>query len=198
VANLSPYFEVVLIENTIFSVEFPVDPCDSKIKIKFLCKSKGYIYVYLSSVNAIMLLGYDYCKHLATIKVNVLYHLIIIYLMVYSGTFCVFPYVVSTVYYQLMHTNVDPFNSCFDTFVIVSIKNPKAIIFIKKKPFRNMSVVNSEENCTLLKDSFANSTAEFISCAIYNSRPITMCENCVQQYINILEDYNNMKKVTIQ
>jgi F0F1-type ATP synthase delta subunit len=61
-----------------------------------------------------------------------------------------------------------------------------------------MSVVNSEENCTLLKDSFANSTAEFISCAIYNSRPITMCENCVQQYINILEDYNNMKKVTIE
>jgi hypothetical protein len=59
----------------------------------------------------------------------------------------------------------------------------------------NMSVVNSEENCTLLKDSFANSTAEFISCAIYNSRPITMCENCVQQYINILEDYNNMKKI---
>jgi hypothetical protein len=58
-----------------------------------------------------------------------------------------------------------------------------------------MSVVNSEENCTLLKDSFANSTAEFISCAIYNSRPITMCENCVQQYINILEDYNNMKKI---
>jgi hypothetical protein len=49
VANLSPYFEVVLIENTIFSVEFPVDPFDSKIKIKFLCKSKGYIYVYLSS-----------------------------------------------------------------------------------------------------------------------------------------------------
>lgn len=64
--------------------------------------------------------------------------------------------------------------------------------------FRSLLVsVNSESNCTELRDQFANSTAEFTKCAIQNSRPITFCENCVHSYIDIEESYEGMKKVKI-
>lgn len=60
--------------------------------------------------------------------------------------------------------------------------------------FRNM-FVNTESNCTFLKNAFAYSTSNFQSCAIENSRPVTFCENCVQFFIDITKTYSNMEEV---
>lgn len=50
------------------------------------------------------------------------------------------------------------------------------------------------DQCTDLRNRFANASSEFISCSINYSRPIKFCENCVQQYIYLLESYSNMSK----
>ncbi|XP_044268409.1 osteopetrosis-associated transmembrane protein 1-like [Tribolium madens] len=54
----------------------------------------------------------------------------------------------------------------------------------------------ADRNCTELKERFASATAEFNSCAIQNSRPVTFCENCVNDYIEIVDSYNDMKEVS--
>ncbi|KAK5646543.1 hypothetical protein RI129_005007 [Pyrocoelia pectoralis] len=47
-------------------------------------------------------------------------------------------------------------------------------------------------NCTVLKDDLANAVASFSKCAITYSRPIKFCEQCVNQYIDVLNGYSNM------
>ncbi|XP_008194760.1 osteopetrosis-associated transmembrane protein 1 isoform X2 [Tribolium castaneum] len=64
--------------------------------------------------------------------------------------------------------------------------------------FTLLSILDSSKadtNCTELKEQFASATAEFSSCAIQNSRPVTFCENCVNAYIQIVDSYNGMKEV---
>lgn len=54
-----------------------------------------------------------------------------------------------------------------------------------------------ETTCKESKDKFANSSAQFILCALENSRPIKLCKNCVDSYINVVESYNNMANVIL-
>lgn len=53
------------------------------------------------------------------------------------------------------------------------------------------------QNCTELRDMFANASSEFIKCSIQFSRPILFCEKCTVQYIHIQESYNDMLKAVV-
>lgn len=54
---------------------------------------------------------------------------------------------------------------------------------------------NDSSNCTILRDYFAESASNFTSCAINSSRPIKLCENCVNSYLNVVNSYKNMSQV---
>lgn len=51
-------------------------------------------------------------------------------------------------------------------------------------------------NCTVTKTTFSNYIAEFTSCSLQNSRPVKLCESCIDEYINVLEGYENLTKVS--
>ncbi|KAG5897511.1 hypothetical protein JTB14_030009 [Gonioctena quinquepunctata] len=57
--------------------------------------------------------------------------------------------------------------------------------------FLSCSAIHNN-TCTILRDNFANASAQFTLCAVYNSRPITFCENCVNPYRDVLAAYKNM------
>lgn len=61
--------------------------------------------------------------------------------------------------------------------------------------FCRISEIISNEECVNLRDIFGNATAEFTLCAVQNSRPLKICQNCVKYYINVVETYENMSKV---
>lgn len=44
---------------------------------------------------------------------------------------------------------------------------------------------------------FANETAKFTLCVITHARPITVCENCANEYHRVLERYEAIQKVTV-
>lgn len=46
-------------------------------------------------------------------------------------------------------------------------------------------------NCTEYKEMFAFYVGQFSYCAIDRSRPITLCESCIDQYLAVLESYSN-------
>lgn len=50
-------------------------------------------------------------------------------------------------------------------------------------------------NCTLVREAFADASSELIKCSVEYSRPVTFCEECVGQYINVLNSYNSMSHV---
>ncbi|XP_044752391.1 osteopetrosis-associated transmembrane protein 1 [Coccinella septempunctata] len=54
--------------------------------------------------------------------------------------------------------------------------------------------VNSQadENCDHQLNAFATASSNFTACAIANSKPITLCEDCVETYIQVVESYQNM------
>ncbi|XP_045472844.1 osteopetrosis-associated transmembrane protein 1 [Harmonia axyridis] len=60
-----------------------------------------------------------------------------------------------------------------------------------------LSVVNcqTDEICDAQLNAFASATSNFTACAIVNSKPITFCEDCVENYIEVIESYQNMSKV---
>lgn len=53
------------------------------------------------------------------------------------------------------------------------------------------------DNCENLLLSFANKTAKFTQCIITNARPITVCENCVKEYKNVVTEYEHIQNVSI-
>ncbi|ENN81515.1 hypothetical protein YQE_02044, partial [Dendroctonus ponderosae] len=53
-----------------------------------------------------------------------------------------------------------------------------------------------DPNCTSVRDLFANASSDFIQCAIDHSRPITLCADCVQEYLDVLNSYNNISKAS--
>ncbi|CAH1117921.1 unnamed protein product [Phaedon cochleariae] len=56
---------------------------------------------------------------------------------------------------------------------------------------------STSNNCTEIRNNFAIANANFTYCAIQHSRPITLCENCVDIYSNVVESYANMSKDVI-
>ncbi|VVC43511.1 Osteopetrosis-associated transmembrane protein 1 precursor [Cinara cedri] len=44
---------------------------------------------------------------------------------------------------------------------------------------------------------FANETANFTLCVITNARPITVCENCANEYYRVLERYEAIQKLHV-
>ncbi|KAJ8935575.1 hypothetical protein NQ318_000842 [Aromia moschata] len=49
--------------------------------------------------------------------------------------------------------------------------------------------------CNDVRDQFAVAISEFTWCSINSSRPIKLCENCADYYINIISTYQNMSEV---
>lgn len=58
----------------------------------------------------------------------------------------------------------------------------------------NSSNGNDSINCFDLRDAFSKSTANFTSCAVNNSHPITFCENCIDSYLDVLESHWNLSE----
>lgn len=54
-----------------------------------------------------------------------------------------------------------------------------------------------DSKCTTTRDIFANASSEFIKCSIEFSRPILFCENCVDEYVHVLDSYYNMSQVAV-
>lgn len=52
--------------------------------------------------------------------------------------------------------------------------------------------LSPDSDCTIYRDNLASAVSTFTSCAIVNSRPITLCESCVDAYINVLDSYKNL------
>lgn len=50
--------------------------------------------------------------------------------------------------------------------------------------------------CMQVRDAFANASSAFSSCSVEHSRPVTFCQACVTQYIDVLHSYRNMSEVT--
>ncbi|XP_066138809.1 osteopetrosis-associated transmembrane protein 1 [Euwallacea fornicatus] len=50
-------------------------------------------------------------------------------------------------------------------------------------------------NCSIAQKAFSKASSEFIRCSIDYSKPIKFCENCVLQYIDIVDSYANMSKI---
>lgn len=59
------------------------------------------------------------------------------------------------------------------------------------------SKIISKEDCINLRDVFGNASAEFTLCAVENSRPIKICQNCVNYYIDVVRSYKNMSEVSL-
>lgn len=55
------------------------------------------------------------------------------------------------------------------------------------------------DKCDTLLQLFANDTAKFTFCVLNHTRskPMTMCENCVNEYNQVLEKYDTIQKVRI-
>lgn len=51
------------------------------------------------------------------------------------------------------------------------------------------------DGCEDLLQLYANETAKFTLCVITNARPITVCENCVNEYNRVLTRYENIQKL---
>lgn len=49
-----------------------------------------------------------------------------------------------------------------------------------------------------VRDAFANASSAFSSCSVEHSRPVTFCQACVTQYIDVLHSYRNMSEVGIE
>lgn len=60
--------------------------------------------------------------------------------------------------------------------------------------FRAPKLIASDE-CIILRDIFGNASAKFTLCAVENSRPLKVCQNCIDSYKNVVESYGNMSKV---
>ncbi|XP_018563203.1 uncharacterized protein LOC108904958 [Anoplophora glabripennis] len=63
----------------------------------------------------------------------------------------------------------------------------------------NTSEIDSDvfEDCTTVKDNFAKTVSEFTKCSINYSRPITLCKSCIDVYVDLLESYKNLSKVSV-
>ncbi|KAF5303195.1 hypothetical protein FQA39_LY10108 [Lamprigera yunnana] len=48
------------------------------------------------------------------------------------------------------------------------------------------------KNCSLLLENLGSAISSFSNCTIQNARPILFCENCVDEYIDIIQGYKNM------
>ncbi|CAG9859158.1 unnamed protein product [Phyllotreta striolata] len=57
--------------------------------------------------------------------------------------------------------------------------------------------IKSDSDCGTLRKIFANASAQFTSCTIDNSRPITVCEICKDNYVDILDSYKNMSQALV-
>lgn len=49
-----------------------------------------------------------------------------------------------------------------------------------------------EESCSKLLENFAYYTSNFTFCAINHSRPILLCETCINHYLNVLEEHDKI------
>uniref|UniRef100_A0A1Y1NJB3 Osteopetrosis-associated transmembrane protein 1 n=1 Tax=Photinus pyralis TaxID=7054 RepID=A0A1Y1NJB3_PHOPY len=58
--------------------------------------------------------------------------------------------------------------------------------------FTSTEVNEAKVNCTELNNNLANAIASFSKCAITYSRPIKLCEQCVNEYIDVSNGYQNM------
>lgn len=58
---------------------------------------------------------------------------------------------------------------------------------------RNIDI--SQNDCLSLRDVFGNASAEFNYCAVQSSKPIKICQKCINNYINLVNSYKNMSKV---
>lgn len=56
--------------------------------------------------------------------------------------------------------------------------------------------LSPDSDCTIYRDNLASAVSTFTSYAIVNSRPITLCESCVDAYINVLDSYKNLSTVS--
>ncbi|XP_050422122.1 osteopetrosis-associated transmembrane protein 1 isoform X2 [Adelges cooleyi] len=51
------------------------------------------------------------------------------------------------------------------------------------------------EGCEELLELFANDTAKFTMCVVTNARPIRICENCVNEYYQVKQRYENIQRL---
>ncbi|KAJ8918411.1 hypothetical protein NQ315_008108 [Exocentrus adspersus] len=61
----------------------------------------------------------------------------------------------------------------------------------------DIEIGNGTEDCTVLKNNFANYIAGFAQCSIDYSRPITLCKSCIYTYINLLHSFENLTQVSV-
>ncbi|KAK9752169.1 Osteopetrosis-associated transmembrane protein 1 precursor [Popillia japonica] len=52
------------------------------------------------------------------------------------------------------------------------------------------------DNCTMVNHAFGFSISNFTYCAITNSHPIKLCQECVNKYIDVLSSFQNLTKST--
>ncbi|XP_050542886.1 osteopetrosis-associated transmembrane protein 1 [Daktulosphaira vitifoliae] len=63
---------------------------------------------------------------------------------------------------------------------------------------KSSSVIEEEvlpEGCEELLQRFANDTARFTSCIINYSRPIEVCQRCMNEYYQVLDGYEKIEKL---
>jgi hypothetical protein len=53
----------------------------------------------------------------------------------------------------------------------------------------------SGQKCEELLMDYAALTANFTRCFIQHARPITVCQNCIDDYVQVLESYTNITEV---
>ncbi|CAH0558062.1 unnamed protein product [Brassicogethes aeneus] len=59
------------------------------------------------------------------------------------------------------------------------------------------NVIIENENCTKLQDEFAKAVSNFTSCGVFHSRPINICEKCVDSYLDLDQTYRKMNELAI-
>lgn len=61
-----------------------------------------------------------------------------------------------------------------------------------------ISFCGADEKCDNILEKFANASSHFVKCAIKNSRPINLCESCMQNYTEVLDSYSELSRVFSQ
>lgn len=50
--------------------------------------------------------------------------------------------------------------------------------------------------CEAFAAKFADAAAQYTKCFVVNSRPMTLCTKCVDQYLDVNRAYENLEKVS--
>lgn len=46
------------------------------------------------------------------------------------------------------------------------------------------------EKCAILKNTFGGAVSNFTLCSITNSHPIKLCQECIHEYLDMIDSHN--------